>query len=174
VKGLKNKCFHPDRRLNPNTDRSHRYMNVDYAFCQASLYNTEGLLGVVGLYDVACQWIIHLSKRIEKGDYLDMPEFEEGIKALVGKFHISAHVKGCFEEFSPNFFKGIGQVDGEILETLWSRFNPSSRMVRTASKAHRREILDDHMRDSNWKKQVGMGKFISCQTLIIPSLISSL
>ncbi|MDT7543759.1 MAG: hypothetical protein QOE33_3672 [Acidobacteriota bacterium] len=132
-------------------------MNVDYAFCQAASYHSKGLLGVIPLYDVACQWVIHLLERIENGEYLEMEQFEQGIAALVGKFHINAHTKSCFELFSPNFFKGIGQVDGEILETLWSRFNPTARLARTASKAHRREIFDDHMRDANWKKQVGMG-----------------
>jgi hypothetical protein len=29
------------------------------------------------------------------------------------------------------------------------------------SKAHRQETLDNYMRDANWKKTVGIGKFLS-------------
>ena len=49
-------------------------------------------------------------------------------------------------------------VDGEILETLWSTLNHISPSMRTASLAHRTEVLDDHMNDSNWKKTVSIGK----------------
>lgn len=48
-------------------------------------------------------------------------------------------------------------IDGEILETLWSVLNESSRSTRGATLAHRGEILDDHMNHSNWKKVVGIG-----------------
>jgi hypothetical protein len=47
-------------------------------------------------------------------------------------------------------------VDGEILETLWSTLNSISPSMRTASLAHRSEVLDDHMNDSNWKKIVSI------------------
>lgn len=48
-------------------------------------------------------------------------------------------------------------IDGEILETLWSVLNDISRSTRTATLAHRMEVLDDHMGDSNWKKIIGTG-----------------
>ena len=38
------------------------------------------------------------------------------------------------------------------------RFNKVSASVHSMSKAHRDELYDDHMRDSNWKKLVGMGE----------------
>jgi hypothetical protein len=80
----------------------------------------------------------------------------------VGKFHLSAHIKECFVKYSLNFVQGSGQLDGEILETLWSPFNPISAPARTMSMASRRQLYDDHMRDSNFKKIVGIGKFIFC------------
>jgi len=42
--------------------------------------------------------------------------------------------------------------------TLWSEFNKVSASVHSMRKAHRAELYDDHMRDSNWKKLVGMGE----------------
>jgi hypothetical protein len=59
--------------------------------------------------------------------------------------------------YSPNFIPGSGQVDGEILETLWSSLNEISASARGMSTQHRREVLDHHMNDSNWKKLLGMG-----------------
>ncbi|KAG1730928.1 hypothetical protein EDD22DRAFT_788602, partial [Suillus occidentalis] len=41
-------------------------------------------------------------------------------------FHLSAHKLPCFVRFSLNFVNGAGQVDGEILETLWAPFNKIS------------------------------------------------
>ena len=48
-------------------------------------------------------------------------------------------------------------IDGEIMETLWSGMNKVSVAARSMTKAHRQETLDDYMRDSNWKKTVGIG-----------------
>ena len=56
---------------------------------------------------------------------------------------------------------GAGVVDGEVLETLWSVLNSVSSATRTASLAHRTEILDDHMNNSNWKKMQHIGKVFS-------------
>ncbi|KAI6127047.1 hypothetical protein F5141DRAFT_1200686 [Pisolithus sp. B1] len=58
--------------------------------------------------------------------------------------------------YSLNFVKGAGHLDGEILETLWAPFNKISPTARSMTQAHRQEVYDDHMRDSNWKKLVGL------------------
>jgi len=54
---------------------------------------------------------------------------------------------------------GAGHIDGEIMETLWSGMNKVSGAARSMTKAHRQETLDDYMRDSNWKKTVGIGEY---------------
>jgi hypothetical protein len=136
-------------------------MNVDYFICQALKNQTHGMTEALVNYDVACQWSIHFSRRVEenKSGHLSIPDGLRVIPA-VGKFHLGAHIPECFSQFSLNFVKGAGQQDGEILETLWSSLNKVSGSVRAMSKAHRQEILDDHMRDSNWKKIVGMCEFL--------------
>jgi hypothetical protein len=134
-------------------------MNMDYAICQALNYRMDRIRLAIILYDIACQWFIHFLQRVAEGQYLNIPDDLE-IIAGVGKFHLSAHVQECFAKHSPNFIEGAGQVDGEILETLWSVFNTISRSARTGSKSHRREIYDDHMRDSNWKKLVESGETV--------------
>jgi hypothetical protein len=132
-------------------------MNIDYVVCQALNYRTQGLPGAINLYDVSCKWIQNSHDPVNAGEYLSLPQFKQFI-AAVGKFHMSAHIKKCFALFSPNFIKGIGQVDGEILEMLWAALNLISKSARTMTIGARCELLDDHMRDWNWKKLVGMGK----------------
>ena len=58
--------------------------------------------------------------------------------------------------YAPSFIPGSGIVAGEILESLWSSLNSISLTVRTATLAHRAEMLDDHATDSNHKTLLGM------------------
>ena len=118
---------------------------------------------MIAIYDVACQWSINFQKRLEGSPYLEVPEGISIIPA-VGKWHLGAHVPECFPKYSLNFVDGIGQVDGEILETLWWPIDKVAGITRAMSKAHRQEVLDDNMYDSNWKKWIRIGKFC----LILP------
>ncbi|KAG2130738.1 hypothetical protein DEU56DRAFT_757809 [Suillus clintonianus] len=104
-----------------------------------------------------CQWSLNFAQRVDNCPGLELPDNTE-IVAAVGKFHLSAHKLACFARYSLNFIQGAGQVDGEILETLWAPFNKISPTARSMSQAHRQEILDDHMRNSNWKKLVRIVK----------------
>ena len=54
--------------------------------------------------------------------------------------------------------------DGEIIETLWTKTNPTADSTRGMSSAHRREVLDDHMNDSNWTKLTRISKPFSANT----------
>jgi hypothetical protein len=131
-------------------------MNIDYAICNALKYKSYGLLQALVIYDVGCQWIINFLKRLKESRHLSFSEVMTLLVA-VGKFHLSAHVQECFVLYSLNFIFGAGQLDGEILETLWTPFNNISKIARTMTMASRRQLYDDHMRDSNWKKIVGIG-----------------
>lgn len=131
-------------------------MNIDYSICQALKYHTQGLKHALVIYDIGCQWSRKFSERVTQSLFLEVSD-GMSITTAVGKFHLSAHIPQCFPRFSLNFVSGAGQQDGEILETLWAEFNKVSRSARTLSKAYRAEVYDDHMRDSNWKKVVGIG-----------------
>ena len=132
-------------------------MNIDYAVCQ-TLCSMADNSQVVAIYDVACQWSRNFRHRVQNSNYLDIPP-NLAITPAVGKWHLGAHVAECFPKFSLNFICGIGQVDGEILETLWSATNKVAGTTQAMGKSHRSEILDDNMYDSNWKKWVGIGKW---------------
>jgi hypothetical protein len=134
-------------------------VNVDYSVCSALNFNSDGLQEGLVIYDVMCQYSVHFEDRIEEvSDYLWR---DPGMKVLgaIGKFHLADHVDSCFSKWTLNFMKGAGHIDGEIMETLWSGMNKVSGAARSMTKAHRQETLDDYMRDANWKKTVGIGKF---------------
>jgi hypothetical protein len=131
-------------------------MNVDYSICNTlNRLCHSGITEALVEYDIVCSWLVNFAKRVSDSDHLTLPEALEIIGA-VGKFHLGAHVAKCFALFSLNFVHGAGQQDGEILETLWAVINKIASSIRFMSKSQRREILDDLMRDSNWKKLVGM------------------
>jgi hypothetical protein len=138
-----------------------RQMNIDYAICNALKYNSWGLLRALVIYDIGCQWIIHFLERLKNSNHLSIGDVTKLIVA-VGKFHLSAHVRECFVKYSLNFVLGSGQLDGEILETLWAPLNHVSASARTMGMAARRQLIDDHMRDSNFKKIVGIGSCSIC------------
>ena len=56
-----------------------------------------------------------------------------------------------------SFILGSGIVAGEILESLWSTLNTITPSTRTATLAHRAEVIDDHATDPNHKKALAMG-----------------
>lgn len=117
----------------------------------------HGVRKILHIYDIECQYCKQLAKRFAAGKaFLSLPvvEFEKAI----GMFHVHGHQDSCFFRYATSFIEGAGMVDGEILETLWSILNLISPSVRTATLAHRSEVLDDHMNDSNWKKIVSIGE----------------
>ncbi|KAI5998461.1 hypothetical protein EDC04DRAFT_2584920, partial [Pisolithus marmoratus] len=151
-------CFVPHSVV--DFQKGERYMNTDYSICNALGYCSEGITKSLVIYDVGCQWSVNFHQRVKSSPSLLLPPVLEIIPA-VGKFHLAAHKLSCFPRYSLNFIKGAGHLDGEILETLWAPFNKISPTARSMSQAHRQEVYDDHMRDSNWKKLVG----------IVPSLL---
>ena len=82
------------------------------------------------------------------------------ITPAVGKWHLAAHIRECFAKFSLNFIEGSAQVDGEIMETLWSGLDLIAGLTQVMSISHRQEVLDDYMNDSNWKKLLRIRKSI--------------
>ncbi|KAN0086260.1 hypothetical protein V8E55_007394 [Tylopilus felleus] len=131
--------------------RGEQQKNVDYSICQALTYHSAGLQKALVVYDVACQWYINFHRHLESYESLSLPS-DLDIVPAVGKFHLSTHKPACFPRFSLMFIPGAGHLDGEILETLWAFFNKISPSARAMSLAHRQEVYDNHMRDSNWKK----------------------
>ncbi len=132
-----------------------RHMNMDYCLTQA-LRTCEKCKRVCHYYDVNCNFWLHFLERCENNDFLAVPENMEFFRGI-GLFHVHGHQNECFPRFAPSFITGAGQLDGEIIETLWVQLNEISGSTRHMSRAHRQETLDTHMNDSNWKKLTKMG-----------------
>jgi hypothetical protein len=134
-----------------------RQKNIDYAVCQAlNAPNMKGILRALLIYDIMCRWWKNFMSRVNHSDFLEVSSSLEIFRGI-GDLHVKGHVKGCLTSYGLTYIEGAGIIDGEILETLWSVLNESSRSTRGATLAHRGEILDDHMNHSNWKKIIGIG-----------------
>jgi len=59
---------------------------------------------------------------LEWSPYLSIPA-DLTLKTGVGIWHVNRHIPECFIHYAPLFIVGVGHVDGEILETLWSSLN---------------------------------------------------
>lgn len=135
---------------------------MDYSLCNALAWNTKDpitgaiIMQAVIAYDVACQFFKKFRKRWEASTAL-MQIYGWFILTLVwtiGKFHLGAHIDECYPKFSLNHKRGIGQVDGETMETLWAILNAISIMARSMTLAHRQEVEDLAIRNIAWKGMV--------------------
>jgi len=127
-----------------------RQINIDYAICEA-LKRFPRRRAALIIYDICCQWFTNFRKRVSESEWLEIWD-DLDITAAVGKWHLAAHIRGCFAKFSLNFIEGSAQVDGEIMETLWSGLDLIAGITQGMTIAHRQEVLDDYINDSNWKK----------------------
>jgi hypothetical protein len=138
---------------------SEQQKNMDFALLKVlQILGIDPEQGIMFMYDIVCQYIIHLQERI---GYALPPGLQ--IDRAIGMFHVHAHKEQCFFRYAPSLIPGAGVTAGEILESLWSGLNGISPSTRTATLAHRSEVLDDHACDSNHKKMVGMTKFLCRQ-----------
>jgi Kyakuja-Dileera-Zisupton transposase len=131
--------------------------NVDFGVIRGILLtHVDPEQGMLLYYDIICQYIVYFLERIG----IHLPEGLQ-VDAAIGLFHVHAHKDDCFFRFASTFIPGSGVVAGEILESLWSSLNSISPSARTATLAHRAEILDDHATDSNHKKMLGIVSVLS-------------
>ncbi|KAJ2919067.1 hypothetical protein MD484_g1365, partial [Candolleomyces efflorescens] len=109
-------------------------------------------------YDIACQWFINLFQRITRIDQscpLLQPDVE--IRFLVPKFHLPAHIPTCRNRFAFMLTPGAGLGDGEAPERGWGELNPLATSTREMGPGMRRDTLDYHFGDYNWRKMVRLG-----------------
>jgi hypothetical protein len=147
-------CFAPNSIV--DLYRGEQQKNMDWAFLEAiRTTRVHPKQGVFFLYDLVCSYWIYLQTRI---GHLLPRDLE--IDRAIGLFHVHDHKDECFFRFASSFIPGAGIVAGEILESLWSGLNRITPSTRTATLAHRAEVIDDHACDSNHKKALGMGNSI--------------
>ncbi|KAH9481115.1 hypothetical protein JR316_0005635 [Psilocybe cubensis] len=147
-------CYAPNALV--DLFKGEQQKNVDFALL-AALKSTgvDPDQGAMVIYDIIYQYIIYLLKRI--GHHLP-PGLK--IDRAIGMFHVHAHKDQCFFRYAPTFIPGAACVCSEILEPLWSDLNAVSPAARTATLAHRAELLDKHACDSNHKKMLGITQYL--------------
>ncbi|KAG1723397.1 hypothetical protein EDB19DRAFT_1898082 [Suillus lakei] len=137
--------------------KGERYINMDYLFF-SSMRSSADVLVLNISYDIACQWSKHIWTRMSTFPHqYHIQHHEKSITFLVPKFHLPAHVAKCQTSFSFNFIKGVGRTDGEAPECGWADINPIATSTREMGPGSRRDTLDDHFNDWNWKKICAMG-----------------
>ncbi|KAG1897935.1 uncharacterized protein F5891DRAFT_1129642 [Suillus fuscotomentosus] len=110
-------------------------------------------------YDVACQWYKKLWPCMSMlPSHLHFNQDGKVIKFLVPKFHLAAHIEVCQTEFSFNWTPGVGRTDGEAPERGWANMNRVASSTKEMGPGARRDTLNDHFGDSNWKKVTALGR----------------
>lgn len=130
------------------------YVNMDYIFLSSLQQNVPRR--IVTSYDIACQWIQNLLQRCEI--YPPNIIYNLIIKYLIPKFHLAAHQLSCHTAYSFNYTPDVGRTDGEAPERGWAAMNPVANSTKEMGPGSRRDTLDDHFGDINWRKVTGMGK----------------
>ena len=90
---------------------------MDYSLCKALNYNMENIPVALIMYDIMCQYGVHLQEWVAKSPELSLPSSLE-LQTGIGLFHIYGHKDSCLPLFSPSYISGAKQVDGEIIETV--------------------------------------------------------
>lgn len=135
---------------------------MDYIFYK-SLSDSK-IKDLVVSYDIACQWSIHLNKRLRRidSDFANtlFNDHCTRIKFLVPKFHLPAHVARCRTRYSFKYSKYVGRTDGEAPEHGWAEINPIASSTKEMGPGYRRDTLDSHFNDYNWRKTINLGDSI--------------
>ncbi|KAG2359746.1 hypothetical protein BDR07DRAFT_1452251 [Suillus spraguei] len=115
-------------------------------------------------YDIAWQWHKKLWQRV-----LTLPSqlqpncAHTAFNFFVPKFHITAHIAACQIIFFFNWTLGVGRTDGEAPEHGWANINCIASSMKEMGPSSRREVLDDHFSDWNWKKVTAFGCVLLCK-----------
>ncbi|KAG2055338.1 hypothetical protein BDR06DRAFT_970839 [Suillus hirtellus] len=142
--------------------KGEKYMNMDYLFFLTMQH--MGDIAVLNIsYDIACQWSTNLWQCMHRyPSTIHLCHHDnKTITFLVPKFHLPAHIEICQITYSHNLLKGMGRTDGEAPEHGWANINPVTTSTHEMGPGSRRDTLDDHFGDFNWKKVTNMGVSLS-------------
>lgn len=139
---------------------------MDYLVFLALVGFTAIMLNIS--YDIACQWSKNLGNRMDSmPTHLHIPHSNMVIQYFVPKFHIVAHVAACQVNFSWNLTKWVGRTDREAPEWGWVNANCVASSTKEMGLGTRRDTLDDHFGDWNWKKTTTLGEFLTIDNYLL-------
>lgn len=135
---------------------------MDYVAAQMMRHNRKliSMIQVMLLsYDIMCQWLIHWEEQFNATHNSLGKHHHRNMILLkaIGSWHVHGHKAVCLARYGFQWIAGAGQMDGELVETLWSYLNGLSRTARAMTKAHREECLNEGLNAWNMKKILNTG-----------------
>ncbi|KAI3653938.1 hypothetical protein MP228_001885 [Amoeboaphelidium protococcarum] len=142
-------------RTYSNFEKGEKYLHADVAVLNviqmlASFQDSPDQLKVY--YDVGCQWVVNLARRIGRTDLSD-------IDVLVPALHLYAHQSYCQAKFSSKFSLWSGKTAGELMESLWSVIGNFGYITKNLCIAAREEVIDHIL----WKHSMELNDKIVLQ-----------
>ena len=101
---------------------------MEYSLCKSLSYNMDDIPMALVMYDIMCQYEVHLRDRVEKSPELYLSNSLE-LQTGISLFHIHGHQDSCLSCFSPSYISSAKQVDGEVIESLWTPLNNVSQSI---------------------------------------------
>ena len=133
-----------------------RFANADFVLARSlDAYPDYSFLLVT--YDIACQYVKHIETPFAKHS----PRLVEAVRnALyaIGKLHVQGHKDDCQYRYSLSYFYGAGRLGGETIETDWAELNRLAPSTREMGPGMRKDVINDHLNDINWRRVKNMGK----------------
>ncbi|KAJ7058639.1 hypothetical protein C8F01DRAFT_1255789 [Mycena amicta] len=132
------------------------YANIDYILLHA--LGDARVKQLLLLYDITCQWRIHLRERVlkianEAGLLPDLSNFD--IRFGLPVWHAAAHEVNCQEAMSLSHLHGVGRTDGEGIERTWAILNPISFATKEMGEGNRLDSIEDKVDHVCLEKNVG-------------------
>ena len=108
--------------------------------------------------DIACQWFINLSKRIDS-HWLQEILLRPGTQLIpaILKLYEPMHQMANHQAYSLNFILGVGLLDCKCLERVWGPHNILGNSTKAQGPGSRQDVLDDHFGYWNWCKYISQG-----------------
>lgn len=131
------------------------YSNMDYVFASV-LRHVDPKLPKVASYDIACQWSIHLLKRVKNLPPLVRLHAILRLSFLIPKLHIYGHKLRCQTSYSFHLCPGVGNTDGEGIERSHAFIGPFGTSTKEMGPGSRHDTLDDAWGYWNWLKLISI------------------
>ncbi|KAG1829763.1 hypothetical protein EV424DRAFT_1535477 [Suillus variegatus] len=150
-------CAHHDMKLANGVgdlQKGEKYVYVNMDYLVFSALSTFSSLKVINFsYDIVCQWHKILWGHVPSLPlHLQPDPIGRTFRYFVPKFHLAAHIETCQMMFSLNWSPGVGRTDGEAPERGWANINRVATSTKEMGPGARRDTLDGHFGDWNWKK----------------------
>ncbi|KAI1787177.1 hypothetical protein LXA43DRAFT_896623 [Ganoderma leucocontextum] len=148
--------------------KGEKFLYVDFGYVSA-MQRYRPLRMLIMMYDINCQYIKNLSRRlldqfsddkIKTFKSIQSADLPDCIVAGIGKYHAPMHTPECRPFFSLNNLPGVGDTFGENAEQKWADIEGISRATKEMAPGHRHDKLNDQNSDANAKLVHGMVDYL--------------